>query len=243
VDVTNPVLAAVGVYLGYLVLITLLWRLGKVRYDRLVESSRSVLVGIVVPIGIGLLALAAATTALGWWDEVLVQERRGPAWALVVPALFGLTGLALFLRSDFRHERARLIPLLVLGVLFVGGAEELLARGLLVVGPELAGWTMLGTWLLSSVLFGLLHGINGLFGLPWRGAVAQVVMAFVGGTALFVSLMATGSLVVCMLLHALWDLGTLSAQATEREPRPWQVGLIGLTFVAGLVAVWPVVLA
>lgn len=77
-DVSNPVLVAVGAYVAYLALVVVLWKLGKVRYDRLAESRRSVLTGIVGPIGAGLVLLVAITTALGWWDEVLTQERRGP---------------------------------------------------------------------------------------------------------------------------------------------------------------------
>jgi membrane protease YdiL (CAAX protease family) len=242
-DLTAPVPAAVGAYLAYLALVVVLWKLGKVRYDRLVESRRSVLTGIVGPIGAGLVLLAGITTALGWWDEVLTQERRGPAWALVVPVVFGLAGLANLLRTDWRHPKARLVPWIVLGVLLVGAAEELLNRGLLVVGAQTAGWSMLAVWLFSSVLFGLLHGINGFFGLPWSGVGAQILLAFLGGTALFVSLMATGSLVVCMLLHALWDLGTLSSGATERQPRPLQLVLVGLAYLSGIVAVLPVVLS
>jgi membrane protease YdiL (CAAX protease family) len=242
-DVSTSVLAAVGAYLAYLALVVVGWRLAKVRYDRLVESRRSVLTGIVGPIGAGLVLLVVVTTALGWWDEVLVQERRGPAWAMVVPVVFGLAGLANLLRTDWRHPKARLVPWIVLGVLLVGAAEELLNRGLLVVGAQTAGWSLLAVWLFSSVLFGLLHGINGFFGLPWQGVGAQILLAFLGGTALFVSLLATGSLLVCVLLHALWDLGSLSSSATERQPGPLQGGLAALAYLAGLVAVLPVVLA
>jgi membrane protease YdiL (CAAX protease family) len=242
-DLIAPVPVAVGAYLAYLALVVVLWRVGKVRYDRLVESRRSILVGIVVPIGLGLVLLVAATSALGWWDEVLTQERRGPAWALAVPVIFGLAGLATLLRADLRHPKARLIPWILLGVLLVGASEELLNRGLLVVGTELAGWSLLLVWLFSSVLFGLLHGINGFFGLPWSGVGVQILLAFLGGTALFVSLLATGSLVVCVLLHALWDLGALSCSATERAPKPLQLGLVGLAYLSGIVAVLPVVLS
>jgi uncharacterized protein len=243
VDVTNPVMAAIAAYLAYLLLITLLWRLGKVRYERLAESGASIVRGIVVPIGIGLVVLAVITTVLGWWDDVLTQDRRGPGWVLVVPVLIAVTALAGVARIDWRHERARLVPLLALGVLCVGGAEELLSRGLLVVGPQQAGWSLLGVWLFSTVLFSLLHAINGFFGLPWPGVGVQLVLTFLGGSAFFVSLMATGSLLVGVLLHALWDLGTLGMGATERQPAPWQLGLAGLTYLAGLAGAIAIVLA
>ena len=242
-DVANPVLVVLGAYVLYVALVGVQWRLAGVRYERIADSSRSIVRGIVVPIGIGLAVLAAITTALGWWDDVLTQERRGPGWVLVVPVLLGVTALAGVARIDWRHERARLRPRLVLGVRCVGGAEELLSRGLLVVGPQRAGWSLLAVWLFSSVLFSLLHAINGFFGLPWSGVGLQLVLTFLGGSAFFVTLMATGSLVVAVLLHALWDLGTLGMGATERSPAPWQLGLAGLTYLVGLVAAVAVVLA
>ena len=70
--------------------------------------------------------------------------------------------------------------------------------------------------------------------------LVQVGMAFVSGTALFVSLMATGSLLVCVLLHAFWDLGTLGTTATGRSPGPAQVVAAGVAEVAGVAALWPV---
>ena len=242
-DVADPVLVVVGVFVLYVALIGVQWRLAGVRYDRLAESASSIVRGIVVPIGIGLVVLAAITTMLGWWDDVLTQERRGPGWVLVVPVLLAVTALAGVARIDWRHERARLVPLLALGTLCVGGAEELLSRGLLVVGPQEAGWSLLGVWLFSTILFSLLHAINGLFGLPWPGVGLQLVLAFLGGSAFFVSLMATGSLLVGVVLHALWDLGTLGMGATERQPAPWQLGLAGLTYLAGLAGAIAVVLA
>lgn len=242
-DVADPVLVVVGVYLLYLVLVGVQWRLAGVRYDRIAESGRSIVRGIVVPIGIGLLVLAAITTALGWWDDVLTQDRRGPGWVMVVPVLLAVTGLAAVARIDWRHDRARLIPLLGLGVLCVGGAEELLSRGLLVVGPQQAGWSLLGVWLFSSILFSLLHAINGFFGLPWPGVGLQLALAFLGGSAFFVTLMATGSLLAAVVLHAVWDLGTLGMGATERTAAPWQLGLAGLTYLAGLAGALALVLA
>jgi membrane protease YdiL (CAAX protease family) len=84
------------------------------------------------------------------------------------------------------------------------------------------------------VLFALLHAMNGLFGPGWGATGLQVFLAFLGGTAFFVTLMATGSLALCMLLHAAWDFGSLGQLATERRPRPPQAVLVAVTWVAAL---------
>ena len=84
---------------------------------------------------------------------------------------------------------------------------------------------------------GLLHVLNGFFGLPAAGTAVQVVLAFLGGTAFFVTFMATGSLLVCALLHAAWDFGTLGRTATGRTAGGAQVVLLPLTWLIALAGV------
>jgi membrane protease YdiL (CAAX protease family) len=139
---------------------------------------------------------------------------------LVVPVLVGLAALINIATIDWRSPKARLLPLLVVGVALVGFAEELVTRGQLAVGLREGGAGELVVWLVTSALFGLLHGINALFGQSGRQTVVQVVAAFFAGTAFFVTVAATGTLVAAMVLHALWDLGTLGIQATGRQQRP-----------------------
>jgi hypothetical protein len=68
-------------------------------------------------------------------------------------------------------------------------------------------------------------------------------MAFIAGTALFVTLVSTGTLIVGMLLHALWDWGTLGMQATGGRQKPI-AGVLGLvTYAAALASIWFVVTA
>ena len=71
--------------------------------------------------------------------------------------------------------------------------------------------------------------------------VVQIGMAFLAGSALYVTRMTTGTLLVCMLLHALWDFGTLGSLATKATLRPGALVLVPVTFVLGLVAAWYVV--
>ncbi len=66
-------------------------------------------------------------------------------------------------------------------------------------------------------------------------------MTFFAGSALYVTVMATGSLLVAMVLHALWDFGTLGILATERQQKPLAgllaFAMFGLAAVAAVVVV------
>jgi membrane protease YdiL (CAAX protease family) len=235
-SVDHPALVAIGVFVAYTALVSVIWKINKVDYDALADSRATVVRGIVVPIGVGGVFLAIATTVLGWWHPVLFQDgRTGPAWVLVVPVLLGLVGLLGTANIDWRSSKASLLPWLALGVLLVGFAEETVTRGILLVGGRDAGWSELVVVVVSCVLFGLLHGINAFFGQSLQLTVTQIVMATVVGAAFYATRMSTGTLIVCMLLHALWDFGTLGQTATGRTQRA-AVGFLGLaTYAVGLV--------
>jgi uncharacterized protein len=95
----------------------------------------------------------------------------------------------------------------VLGSIGVGFCEELAIRGLLPTG--LRGTLTEGrAWFWSTLLFGLLHLPNWVFG-AGPGAIAQVGMAFLAGTTLYLLRRGAGTLVAAMLLHAIWDFSSL----------------------------------
>ena len=114
--VDQPVLVAVGVFLAYMLLVGVMWRVTGTRYDALVDSREHVVRGIIVSIGVGALLLAVATTWLGWWHLALFEDGgSGPAWALVVPVLMALAALINVGSIDFRAPQARLLPLILRG--------------------------------------------------------------------------------------------------------------------------------
>lgn len=237
----NPALAAVVVFVAYMVLVGVLWRVTGTRYDHLVDSRSTILRGIILPIGLGGVLLAVVATWFGWWDAALFPGSIGPAWALVVPALFALVAVINISTLGWRSPQARLLPLLLIGTLLVGFSEELATRGLLAVGLREAGASEVVVWLVTSVLFSLLHAMNVLFGQSGRTTVLQLVAAFFAGSALYVTVMSTGSLLVAMVLHAAWDFGTLGILATERQQKP-VAGVLAFTMFP-LAAVAAVVVA
>ena len=238
----HPALMSIGIFVAYMVLVGVIWQVTGTRYDALVDSRAHVLRGIVLPVGLGALLLAIVTTWLGWWNSALFEgSRSGPGWAFVVPALFAAVAVINIATIDYRSPQAKLLPLVLVGCLFVGFAEELATRGLLVVGLREGGSTEVAVWLISSVLFSLLHAMNALFGQSGRATLTQLVSAFLAGTALYVTLMTTGTLIVGMVLHAVWDFGTLGILATGAKQKTPAGVLALVTFVAALASVWFVV--
>ena len=101
-----------------------------------------------------------------------------------------------------------------------------------------SGFSELAAALLTLVVFSLGHAMNGLFGQSWTRTAVQLGLTFVGGAAFNVTRMTTGSLVVAMLLHTLWDCGLLGTAATDREVRAPQAVAVAAVYLTGIGALW-----
>lgn len=237
---TDPSVAvALLTFVVYTAVVATLWAVNKVDYETIADSKSNAIRGLVVPIGIGAGLLAVATTWFGWWDQVLFEDpRSGPAWAWAVPVLVAVVVLLRLITVDWRSPKAAaLLPTLAVGTLFVGFAEELLTRGIVIVGLR-SGMAELWVWIGSCALFGVLHGINVLFGQSRSDTIQQIVFAFVMGSSFYVTRQVTGTLIVGMVLHAVWDFGFLATEATDREQSKVAGVLNLLTLALGLVAGW-----
>jgi membrane protease YdiL (CAAX protease family) len=225
-----------------MVVVGVLWKVNRVDYETIGQDRTSIMKGIVVPIGVGAVFVAVAVSVLGAWHDSMVENSDvAPGWVIAVPILFGVVALLNVGTIDFKMA-GNALPLLFLGTLLVGFAEEMTTRGLLIVGLREQGWSELRVYLVCTALFALLHGMNAFFGQGAAVTVQQIVTAFIAGTALYVTRMSTGSLAVGMVLHALWDFGALGIVHTKREQKPL-AGLLGLvTYLVAIVAVWFVVL-
>lgn len=200
-------------------------------YGSLGQTVESVVGALVLPEGIAVLVLCAYVTALGWWPIATVDRRRATVrWTLTAPALIAAVCVARLPLVEWGAQPVRYFVLLAVGVLFVGVFEELLTRGVLLVGlrrrlPEF------GVWIASCVLFGLLHFLNVLAGAGVGVTVVQVVFAASFGSTLYLARRLTGNLLAPVLLHAFWDFGSIAVSATVRTQdlaRMVPAGLIGL---------------
>jgi membrane protease YdiL (CAAX protease family) len=229
------VLAAVG----YVALVAGLWAVLGLDYETVSDTSGNILKGIVLPIGLGAVYLICLTSWLGWWRPAIREERRvAPRWTLVVPGLMLLGALLNIVSIDYGAVELSWIAVLAVGVALVGFSEELVTRGLALVGFR-ARFYEVGSWLLTSVLFGLIHGLNLFFGQDLVATIRQIVTAFVLASALYVARLSTGTLVTAMVIHALWDFGALGFSGSDAASTPFSVVgglLLYPTMIAGVVA-------
>lgn len=87
-------------------------------------------------------------------------------------------------------------------------------------------------WLFFSQMFSLRHGWNAAAGRDWADTPFQMVMTFGIGSTLYACRRATGSLIVCMVFHGLFDFFSLTTGS----------GIIGLSlplmFVVFALTAW-----
>ena len=197
-------------------------------YPTLGQTADSVVRSLVLPEGIAAVALCLVVTGLGWWRIATVDPTRtGLRWTMTAPLLILVVCVVRLPLVDWSALPVRYFLLLAVGVVFVGVFEELMTRGVLLVGlrrrlPEF------GVWIASCVLFGLLHLLNALAGAGLGATLVQVVFAASFGSTLYVARRLTGSLLLPVLLHAFWDFGSIGLSATTDVQDPSKLALVGV---------------
>ncbi|TCJ23871.1 CPBP family intramembrane metalloprotease [Microbacterium sp. PI-1] len=227
-----------AIWAGYLILVFAIQSLGGVPYDSWGDSAGNLFSGAGLSLIIASILLAITTSLLGWWRPVMVEQTRSRhRWLLFIPILMTIAAIMNLAGTDWSaYSGAFLAASLTLAL--VGFTEEIVNRGLLVVGFRSRlgeGWV----WFLTSLLFGLSHLVNIALGAPVAGTASQVLTAFLAGTVFYILRRVTGSLLWAMLLHGLWDFSVFAAGvgtpsdivyvANVIEPT---VGILGVIFVA-----------
>ncbi|SEJ52657.1 CPBP family intramembrane glutamic endopeptidase [Demequina mangrovi] len=207
-----------GVFLGYMAIMFVMWTVMDTDYEAVQDTQQSTLDGIVIPVGVGAVFLVVATSVLGWWGPALREPRRNvPRWMVIIPILFTLGGVLMFGAADFSALELTHVLTLGAGVLLVGFSEELVSRGILLTGAR-GTVGEIASWFVTCLMFGLLHAINVAFGAPVSSTGMQILAAFLAGSTFYISRRVTGALVVPMLMHALWDWGSLTNKAVGETP-------------------------
>jgi membrane protease YdiL (CAAX protease family) len=200
-------LSAILAILGYMVVVFAAWALTGLDYDEVGDTVETVQKGVVLAIGLGAIYLVLVTTFLGWWKPAMIEPRKvGSRWMWVIPALL-LLGAVVNLASTKWGKIdgvASYAFWLAIGTLFVGFSEELLTRGVAIVGGR-GSMHEKWVWVFSGTIFALLHAPNALFGQSLPGTLQQMFFAFGVGLTYYVVRRISGTLIVTMLLHAIWD--------------------------------------
>lgn len=194
---------------------------------RSIGTEDSLVHAVLQPLSVAALALAAFLTWAGWWRATLFEtpRLRHPVYlALLLLAMLGMIGFSLF-QTHWASLAARHLLVLAASVLLVGFCEEMVTRGILLVSLRGSTNSEMQAWFWSTLLFGLLHAINAFFGLGVM-AVVQVLLAFCGGAAFYLLRRLSGTLLLPMLLHALWDFSSVASGLTGADIPPAKIGLM-----------------
>ena len=200
-------MVGVGLAVLYAAIFSVAFLVSGIDYDAVADSTSNVMKAIVLPVGVGAVALLLLTAFLGWWRPVFRDEDRAPRWTMLMPAFMLAAIIVGLATADYGARDTSFVVWLLIGTLAVGVAEEVSTRGVLLVGLR-ARFGEVGVWFWTSLAFGVFHGLNILFGQAVGATLLQIAFAFVFGSVLYACRRATGTLLVPIILHGLWDFTT-----------------------------------
>ncbi len=223
------------VFLAYAAWVAGYWLATGVDYREL-ATEQILWRGVIQPLGIAAIELALFNGLGGWWSPTLAERprlRRPWLLGLLLLAMLGFIGSGLIV-TDWAGIGIRHLAILAAAMLLVGFCEEMVTRGILLVSLRGSLRSEGQVWFWSSLLFGLLHATNALFGI---GALAllQVVLAFCVGSGLYLLRRLGGTLLLPMGVHAAWDFSTFSTGMSGEAPSILQTGFLLATYLASVV--------
>lgn len=140
------------------------------------------------------------------WSEVMRDRTRSRRAAMWLPAILVTTAAGVALASEGVSDAPTAYWVgMTTTVLLVGVTEEVTFRGILVAGIRRRWASERTVLVVSSGLFGLFHLPNWLLGQDLSTTIRQVVFTAVIGSAFYALRRASGSLVPCIVLHAVYD--------------------------------------
>lgn len=238
----DPILLGTLIALTYGMVLFGLIKLGGVKYTEITKTTANIKNGILMPVGIATIALIAVSALNGWLMPAMTPAvRNAEPWMWVVPGAILLGIIVRLSKAKWQGFSPRGILYLLVGISLVGISEELLTRGLVVHFFTQSGIPQYAIMLGSSVLFGLLHGMNYFNGQDRKTTISQMIFTSIMGMALYTSLIVSGTLWVPIALHMLFDVSLLAFGHTDPHaaPRtPSRLELIStLVFYSGAIIV------
>lgn len=177
------------------------------------DQTLNLLLSAVIPrffIAIFLLVVAVA-----FFPESLLSNRiplKTLLWC-ILPLLVTVVNFpfSALIRGTAQVTRVELVWLFLIKCLLIGLGEELLFRG--IIFHSLLGYfkkkkgALFWPVLTSAVIFALFHFVNLMDGAGILPVLQQVGYSFLIGAMLAIFLLQTRNLWLCVLLHALFDVG------------------------------------
>lgn len=231
------VLIGILVYLGYLTVFYTTWHVNGIEYTNIGKNAETVKLWYALPTLFGCVFLVSAITFLGWWQIVLFDKiKAGPKWLWVFPMVVMLIIINTLLHVNTDKLTPRLLLWVSLGAIGVGFGEEIITRGSLLVGLR-NEFNEGKSWLFSTLLFSALHIPNVFFGLPLIAMLGQLVLTFIMGSGFYIARRISGTLILPVVLHGLWDSSLFLSLATGAEPSMWQFVIYPIAIIC-LIAVF-----
>ena len=222
-------------YVGYLAIFFTTWAINGVDYLRIGESAETTRLWYALPTLFGCTFLVVALSVLGWWRSALFDNSRsGPVWVWILPLAIAGIILSNFSRLDLDKLSPDLLLWSVLGAVGVGFGEEMITRGSMIVGLR-SRFPEVKVWLISTLLFSALHVPNVIFGLPMAAMPIQFLLTFIFGSGMYVIRRTSGTLILPMVLHGLWDSALFLGFATGVEPSIAQYAVYPLAIICAIV--------
>jgi uncharacterized protein len=186
---------------------------GAIDPDDVFGDPLSVFLAVALPLVIGAIVLFAFAASVRWLPRPLFgrQPVTGRWWMWIAPVLVVITFVLRLFGIDWAAYTGGVIATTFLAGLFVGIAEEVLTRGIVVTLLRRHGYREWAVAVLSSLVFALLHTTNLLSGQPVLTVLVTVGFAFGFGMMMYLTLRVTGNLVWPIVLHALTDPSTILA--------------------------------
>jgi membrane protease YdiL (CAAX protease family) len=164
----------------------------------------------------------------------------------VIPVAIGLGIVVRIARVRWSQVDGRFVVVALVATFLVGLSEEMLIRGYFVDLLQETGLAVVWVAVVSSLVFGLLHGANILNGQDVRTTVQQIIGSAVMGLGFFASMALTGSLWLPIALHFLFDFSLIvhgSVKQDGSQAAPFDAVLVLVAYVASLASIVAYVLA
>lgn len=231
--ITPSIRNAVLMLLPTVFLLPLLGLVLAIDYNVIADTSANILRGIVPMVAISLAWGLAVSHWAGWSRPIWSRQPPGmPRVLWLIPICWFAICAARLVATPWGGFDTSYFLVLAAATVMVGFNEELLFRGIMAHGARGTGaWTDARAMLVSAVAFGLFHVPNVLVGQALGPTLIQVGYATVMGIALYASMRVSGTILLPVAMHALWDFSTFSAKTGN------MTGTLSLAVLACLVVI------
>ncbi|MGI9666675.1 MAG: CPBP family intramembrane glutamic endopeptidase [Acidimicrobiia bacterium] len=171
-----------------------------------------------VPVAVSVLFAIAVISVLRQWSQVIHENNPTQPWVWVVPIVLVAASFGVMDYENLGRIDSSLLITVVASSLLVGIGEELMFRGVTIQALRDNGMAEHRVALWSSIIFGLAHITNLIS--EGSGAILQVIVVSISGFFFYLSYRVAGTIVVPILLHALWDFSLFSHNVGEVDPSP-----------------------